>query len=37
MILRDGDQLKATWENGVLTQPLEFSFTKESPWNDAKY
>lgn len=35
--MKDGDSLKGTWENGVLVQPLEYSFAKESQWNDPKY
>jgi hypothetical protein len=37
LFLKDGDTLKGNWENGVLVQPLEFVFSKESHWNDPKY
>lgn len=37
MTMRDGDVLKANWENGSLVQPIEYSFAKDSRWNDTNY
>lgn len=37
LALRDGDALRAQWENGQLVQCLDFQFVKDSPWHDPKY